>query len=114
MSVYNVWTFIKNCIYMKIQFNSASKVPHNHTFASKEIKHRHFANEELEAKIRLFGIKEARADALRRMAEAGYLEKAISAVVRLQNKTPEELRQQDIPQQYWTESYNLLTNFGGS
>ena len=48
------------------------------------------------------------------MAKAGYLREAISAVITLQNKTFEELRQQDVPPQYWTESYNLLTNFGGS
>ena len=69
----------------------------------------------LEYQIELFGIGEARANVLRKMAKAGYLREAISAVITLQNKTFEELRQQEgIPQEYWTESYNLLTNFGGS
>ena len=164
--MYNVWTFIKNCTYMKIQFNSAFKAAHNHTFASGNIKHRQFGDEPseeqllilrisraripqaektalldlvgdkmlelaqlqfnrltegeptkltLEYQIELFHIGEARANALRKAASAGHLKEAISAVITLQSRTLEELRQQEgIPQEYWAESYDLLTNFGGS
>ena len=151
---------------MKIQFNSAIRAAHNHTFASKEIKHRRFGDEPseeqllmlrisraripqvekaalldlvenkmlqlaelqldritqgeptkvtLEYQIELFHIGEERANILRKAANSGYLKEAISAVITLQNKTFKELRQQEgIPHEYWAESYNLLTMFGGS